>query len=213
MRRSGNRLRITAQLINTQSGAHVWAERYDRDAHDIFALQAEISGRIVAAIASEGYGALHLAERQVASTKPPSELRAYDFVLRGTVNEECWSPDGYLHCKTELQKAVDADPSYARARRDYAWWMLIGWIFRFEKAPAPPSEIKRNAIKSVELDPNDPVAHKTAAFGYFFDKQLGMFRREAQTALDLAPNNANILAELGFLYAARWGSGITVSNS
>ncbi len=72
------------------------------------------------------------------------------------------------------------------ARHVYAYTVLYGWVGHFEDAPVPPAEIIRNAIKSVQLDPSDPRAHRTAAAGYFFNKQLDMFERHATTAVELA---------------------------
>jgi tetratricopeptide (TPR) repeat protein len=102
------------------------------------------------------------------------------------------------------------DPDYARAKRDCAWLLLIGWVWRLEPSPLPAREVKENAIRSVELDPTDPYARRTAAFAYYFDKEFDLFERESRMALDLAPNNADILAQLGFLTAIHgdWDRGV-----
>ena len=107
-------------------------------------------------------------------------------------------------------RTLELDPSYAAARQQYAWLMLMGWIFRLEPAPAPPDEVKQNAIRAVELDPADPLAHRTAAFGYYFDKQIEAFERESAQALNLAPNNPEVLSSLGFLIAVhgQWERGV-----
>src|SRR6185295_16861151 len=114
----------------------------------------------------------------------------------------------------QLQKALELDPGYAAARQQYAWLMLMGWLFRLELTPAPPEEIKENAIRAVELDPSDPLAHRTAAFGYYFDKQMESFERESAEALNLAPNNPEVLSTLGFLIAihGEWERGVKLAT-
>jgi tetratricopeptide (TPR) repeat protein len=79
---------------------------------------------------------------------------------------------------------------------------MYGWIFRLGSEQIPLSEIQSSAIRSVALDPGDAKAHQTAAFAYFFDKKLDLFEKEASVALELAPNDAEILARLGFLFAS-----------
>jgi TolB-like protein len=214
IRRSDKQLRITAQLIDVRNGAHIWAERYDRAFSDVFVVQEEIATRISGAIAGGYAGSLHAARVRDAQEKSPDQLRAYDYVLQHTSFYLTWQPAAYVKAKSLLENAMTLDPGYARAKRDYAWLMLIGWIFRFEKSPIPPREVKENAIRSVEIDPADPYAHRSAAFAYYFDKQFDLYERESRIALELAPNNADILAQLGFLKAVHgdWERGVQLST-
>ena len=200
VRRTKDRVRITAQLIDSKTGGHIWADRYDREVRDIFAVQEEIAARIVGTITGTG-GVVQHTGREMAARKRPDKLLAYDYVLQATFTTSRWSKTGYPKSKALLQKAIELDPRYARARQEQAWGMLIAWIFRLEDTVAPPTEIKMNAIKSVELDPGDALTHRTAAFGYYFDRQSDLFKREVDLAVSLAPNDAEILAELGFLLA------------
>jgi TolB-like protein/class 3 adenylate cyclase/Tfp pilus assembly protein PilF len=210
VRRSGTRVRITAQLIDVRNGAHIWAERYDREFEDIFVVQDEIATRVAGAIAGGWAGSLHAARAKDAQRKSPDQLRAYDLVLQHTAFYVSYTPDAYAKAKLLLERAMALDPDYARAKRDYAWLLLIGWVWRLEPLPLPAREVKENAIRSVELDPTDPYARRTAAFAYYFDKEFDLFERESRMALDLAPNNADILAQLGFLTAIHgdWDRGV-----
>ncbi len=214
VRKSANQVRITAQLIDVQSGAHVWANRYDRNLSDIFVVQDEIATKIAGAIGGGYAGSVQRASRELAQRKPPEQLRAYDYVLRATMTNEAFNAEGYRARKADLQKALELDPNFARARREYAWMMLLGWVLSFEKSAVPPREIRENAIRSVELDPDDPYTHMIAAFGYYFDKQLGQFEREARLALELAPNNPEILARIGFLtsVSGQWEQGVNLDR-
>jgi len=208
VRRSGDQLRITAQLIDVASGAHLWAERYDRKISDIFALQDEITSRIVGSIATGSGGVMVASARRSAARKPPESLEAYELVLRATVP---WpgSQKWYDDTTALLEQAIRIDPGYARARQEYAWHKLLGWIFRFEKNGLPSDQIKENAIKAIQLDPNDALAHRTAAYGFFFEREFDLFEREAQLAFELAPYNADVFKQLGalILFTGQWDRG------
>jgi adenylate cyclase len=212
VRRTAGHLLITAQLIDAQSGAHVWAERYSRPEKDIFAVQQEIADRIAATVGSTTYAAIPLADRQAASQKTEKQLKAYDYVLLASMLEGWWTKDGYPKAKANLEHAITLDPHYARARQEYAYLMLLGWILGWEPTPRPPDELKRNALEALRLDPSDPLAHRTAAFAYFYDHDLAAFDREARTALEMSPNDARMLGELGFLYAVsgQWDRGVAL---
>jgi TolB-like protein len=210
VRRAGGRLRITAQLIDVGTGAHLWSERYDREMSDIFAVQDEITGKVVGAMVGSG-GALQRAERIAAEKKSVEQLEAYDLVLRATA--VTGTPELYETNKAMLERAIALDPRYARARQEYAWLMVRGWAHRLDREREPPQPILENAIRSVELDPTDAFAHRTAAFGFFFDHQLDLFEREAQLAFELAPYSAEIFAQLGMLIAlsGQWERGVVLA--
>lgn len=208
VRKSGDQVRIAAQLIDTATGAHVWAEKYDRPMRDIFAVQDEITGKIVSTIAGGRGGVLEKTSREGGARKPPADLQAYDLLLRANAWE--FHHAGYREAKSQLERAIALDPSYAPVRAQYAWLLLIGWIFRFENQTAPPTELKKNAIKAVALDPSDHRTHRAAAFGYFFGHQLQLFDNEATVATTMAPHDAQVLAEMGFILtvSGQWDRGI-----
>lgn len=210
VRKAGNRVRITAQLISVATGAHVWAERYDHDMTDIFAVQDEITAKVVGAISGMS-GALQRAERRVADSKSPERLEAYDLVLRATAMP-AGSKEAYRAMRQLLERAVALDPSYARAHQEYAWLTLRAWALRQDDALEPFDRLLANAIRPVQLDPTDAFAHRTAAWGYFFDHQLDLFEREAELAFQLAPYTADIFAQLGMLIAftGQWARGLAL---
>ena len=213
VRKSSNRVRITAQLIDVATGAHIWVERYDRELRDIFAVQDEITGKVVGAMAG-GFGSvLQRAGGTAADRKRPDQFEAYDLVLRAKANFY-YSREAYPRAKALLEQAIALDPANAQALQEYAWLHLMGYIFRFETTELPPEVIKRNAIRAVELDPADALAHRTAAFGYFFDHQLDLFEREAKLAFELAPFNAEIFGQLGAIITmtGQWDRGIALVN-
>ncbi|MFN0040052.1 MAG: adenylate/guanylate cyclase domain-containing protein [Burkholderiales bacterium] len=212
VRRAGHQVRITAQLIDGPTGTHIWAEKYDRDMHDIFILQDEITNRIVATITGGSQSVLRSAARASAGMKDSEQLKAYEHVLQAGAFTAFWSLENYRLAKRHLEKAIELAPGFARARHVYAYTLLLGWISHFEESPAPPVEIIRNAVKSVELDPGDYRAQRTAAVGYFFSKRLELFDHHARLALAAGPNDAEMLAELGALYTftGQWDRGVAL---
>jgi tetratricopeptide (TPR) repeat protein len=123
-----------------------------------------------------------------------------------------YNKEWYDNTVALLDRAIQIDPEYARARQEYAWVKLMGWIFRFEKGALPPEEIRQNAIKAIQLDPDDALAHRTAAYGYFFDRRLDLFEQEAQRAFELAPYNADVFAQLGMAisFTGQWDRGVSL---
>jgi adenylate cyclase len=141
VRKSGNRVRITAQLVEAATGNHVWAERYDRDLADIFAVQDEITERVVAAIEPE----LYAAEQIRSQSKPPDSLDAWECVIRavscigqGTRNE-------ITEAEALCRRAIAIAPGYGRAHSLLAWALLrrTTWLGNFR---AVASEISAEMI-------------------------------------------------------------------
>ena len=214
VRRTNDRLRVMAQLIETQTGAHVWADRFDREMADVFLVQDEIVSQIVAKIAGN-FGVIDINEARSATRKNPDEIQAYDLVLRAqAVMRPEWSNETFSAAKELLRQAIALDPLNARARRELAYLAVIGWVLRFDKTPEPPQKITAQAAKAVQLDPADARAHMVAASAYFFNKQLDLFEREAQQAMELAPNDAEILATLACMIAdmGQWQRGVTLAE-
>ena len=212
IQRSDDRLRVTAQLIDTESGTLIWADRFDREMADVFLVQDDIVSQIVGKIAG-GYGVIESTEAKSATRKSPNEIQAYDLVLRAR-NEILleYNSETIRSAKELLRQAIALDPLNARARREMAWLGVIGWVFRFDETPALPHEILEQATEAVQLDPADPRARMVAASAYFFDKQLDLFEHEAQQAMALAPHDAEILAPLGDMIASsgHWQRGVAL---
>ena len=101
-----------------------------------------------------------------------------------------------------LRQAIVLDPTNAQARRELAWFGVMGWVFRLDETPVPQNEIVAQAAKAVQLDPGDARARMVAASAYFFTKRLDLFTREADQALGLAPYDAEIIATLACMISA-----------
>src|SRR6202035_1506482 len=111
VRKVGERVRITAQLIDVTTGSHLWAERYDRDLADVFAVQDEITDAIVAAIEPQVYAA----ENFRAQRKPPESLDAWDMVMRALSHYWRMTRQDNIVAQALLEKAIEIDPNYGQA--------------------------------------------------------------------------------------------------
>ena len=214
IQRTDDRLRATAQLIDAETGTHVWADRYDREMADIFLVQDEIVSQILSKIAGV-YGVIDKNEAKSAARKSPKEIEAYELVLHAhDVMIVEWSRETFRSAKEMLLQAIALDPLNARARRELAWLAAIGWVFRFDEKPVPPQEITAQAIQAVQLDPADARARMVAACVYFWTKQFDQFEHEAQKAMALAPYDAEIMVTLGFLIASsgQWERGVALAK-
>jgi adenylate cyclase len=213
VRRAGDDLRVTAQLIDAETGAHIWADKFDRKMADVFLVQDEIVGQIVAKIAG-GYGVIENTEAKSATRKSPEQVQAYDLVLRAHDVMWEWTHESFRSARELLNQAIAIDPESARARREIAWLAVVGLISRLDETPVPPNEIVAQASKAVLLDPSDGRAHMVAAAAYYFNNQLDLFEHEAQQAMALAPYDAESLATIAYMTATSgdWSRGVALAE-
>jgi TolB-like protein len=202
VRKAANRVRITGQLVDAETGGHLWAERYEGPLDDIFELQDRITANVVAAIAQE----LERAEIQRAKRKPTESLDAYDYFLRGMSRFHALTEPNIDQALERFRKAFALDSDYASAYGMAAWclfWRRInGWTTDYDGETAEGVRLARLAI---DLGKNDAVAltrggHALAHFTRDFDTGVDLLDR----ALVLNPN----LASAWFLggYLRNWRS-------
>jgi TolB-like protein/cytochrome c-type biogenesis protein CcmH/NrfG len=203
VRKAGDLVRITAQLNDVSTGSHIWAERYDRNLADVFAVQDEITEAIVAAIEPQIYAA----ENFRAQRKPPDSLDAWDLVMRALSHYWRVTRQDNVVAQALLEKAISIDPNYGQAlgvlATSYMFTAHMGWA---EMATAAPVA-ERAALAALLSDSEDPWAHHALGMVYMmasrrFDDSLAEF----ETALRLNPNFA--LAQgfygLSLSYNGRW---------
>ncbi|TCU13959.1 adenylate/guanylate cyclase domain-containing protein [Rhizobium sullae] len=194
VRRSGNRVRITAQLIDAASGGHLWAERFDRDLTDIFAVQDDVTQQIVDAMAIN----LTEGDRQRLAPEHTGNVEAYDYFLRG---RELWhrlTKETNIAARDLLQRAIELDPDFASAHAFLALThgldYLNGW------SPSPPNsreQAEELARRAVALDDRDPRAHWALSIVELYSRRHDMAIGEAQRAIILNPNFAEGHVSLG----------------
>jgi adenylate cyclase len=192
VRKAGNRVRITGQLVDATTGAHLWADRFDGALEDIFELQDRVTASVVGAIQPT----IVAAEIERAQRKPTESLQAYDLVLRALPHSRTYSREGYREAVRLLRQAADIDPRYGRAAVYLAWFYWLpwqqGWL---DEAREPVSEITRLARLAVQHSSEDAEVLTIAAFliavaGKDVDDGLAM----VENAISLDPNSA--LAEM-----------------
>ena len=199
VRKLGNRLRITAQLINAVDGFHLWSEGYDRNLDDVFKIQDEVSESIAQALRVN----LTEAERVQLSAVPTRSIEAYDYYSRGRHLFYQYTRGGHRAAIEMYLKALELDPNYALAYAGlavcYAFLIVRGW----DENPIWLDKAEEAALKALGIDQGLPEAH--FALGYVYemkedwDKEEGAMRR----VLLLNPNHAHAHDSLGDVYYHR----------
>jgi TolB-like protein len=202
VRRSGDRVRITAQLNDTATGSHIWAERYDRDLVDVFAVQDEITDAIVTAIEPQ----IYVAENFRSRRKPPNSVDAWDLVMRALSHHWRVTRCDSAAAQGLLEKAIAIDPNYGQAlalsATNHMFGVHLGWADIATVAPIA----ERAALAAIAADSEDAWAHTALGSVYFSTRRLDDSLAEFELALQLNPNFS--LAQgyygLALSYSGRW---------
>ncbi len=205
VRKSGDRVRITAQLNDAATGSHVWAERYDRSLADVFAVQDEITEAIVAAIEPQIYAA----ENFRAARKAPESLDAWDLVMRAFSYFWRVTRQDTVVAQALLEKAIAIDPNYGQAlgvlAATHSFSAHMGW----EELTAAAPVAERAAMAALRADSEDPWAHLALGSVYLYARRFEDSLAEFELALRLNPNFS--LAQgyygLALSYCGRWQEG------
>jgi len=197
VRRSGERLRFTGQLIDAMSGLHIWAERFDGEMSDVFTLHDKFTASVVATIEPR----LQLAEIQRQARKPVENLNAYDLMLRALQRQYEFTDDSNNAALGHLNKALVIDPSYAAAMalaaHCYTERRFVGWM---KDIAAEQAEGLRLATRAVELARDDSDVLWMAAWTYWILAQDALRAREFATrSIELNANCAAALALAGWI--------------
>ncbi len=196
VQREGDRLRITARMVDVQNGAQVWAERYDRDANDLFAIRDEIAASVVANLSSSLTG---IALSPVKRGYTP-DIEAYDFYIRGRAKRIPPTPDNLAAAQDLFDRAIAKDPKFAGGYAGSAFTHIL----RYALSTVSPAESEQHldtalglARKAVELDPAFGPAHGSLAQAYLrkhrYDDALDAIRK----AVEIAPNDSLMRALYG----------------
>jgi adenylate cyclase len=188
VRKGGNRVRITAQLIDAATGNHVWADRYDGDLTDVFALQDEITRKVVAAIEPK----LLEAEGVRSQARSPEDFGAWDMVIHA--NSLFWRlTKGEAEAAiATLRRAVEHYPDYGPAHSMLAFFLLVSGrlAYTLDELEKQVQEAKALATRAASLDDSDPWAHLALGFVAYTMRSTDQAVEEFKRALDLNPNFA-----------------------
>lgn len=199
VRKDGDRLRLTGQLVEARSGRQLWAGRYDRDFTSIFELQDHIAASVLAAVEPN----LRMAEIERARRKPPDSLGAYDLYLRALPSLYAYTEASFREAEGLLRAALEQDDAYSDALAALADCVgrmaLNGWASDRTAAFAESSALARRAVMA---DPENPLSLATAAWSYaMFSNDFDHALELAGYALALHPNSHGVRSYCGWVFA------------
>jgi adenylate cyclase len=183
VRKAGNRVRITAQLIDGATGGHVWAERYDRELTDIFEVQDEITQEIVGALKV----VLRPEERPGATKSQTRNLDAYDLYLRGRRLQHIFSETSMTSAKQLFEQAISIDPTYARAHCGVADCSAFLYQY-YSRDPGLLDEMNDRSSRALELAPDLAEAHASRGLAFYVMRDYGNADTAFARAVELDPN-------------------------
>ncbi len=193
VRKAGGRVRVTAQLIDGANGHHLWAERYDRDLADIFAVQDEITERVASEIAP----AVRLAETQRSARKPPDNLDAWDHYLHGLMHANRFTPGDTEAARREFGLALRLAPDFAAAHAGLAWVELFAGLHSWTAHAEAYQRGLGHARRAVASDEGDALSHSALCFALNFSGDRNAGIDAGKRAVALNPNHPRAWLALG----------------
>jgi len=210
LRQAGSALRVSVRLNEANTGAHLWAETYDRPFHpeDIFALQDDLAPRIVSSVA-DAHGILPHTLSEALRSRPPDQLSPYEAVLRCFGYGYRMTPEEHATVRAGLERAVQQAPGYADA------WGMLSLLYSeefsngFNTGPDPLGRALQAARRAADAAPSSALGYNALARALFFRKEFPAFRTAADRAIELNPMNGPTVANLGGMiaYAGDWERG------
>jgi adenylate cyclase len=196
VRKAGNRVRITVQLIDAETDRHIWAERYDRELADIFAIQDEVTGAIVSILP----GRVEAATRDRAARNPTDNMAAYECVLAAKVLHHRSTREDIVKAQRLIDRAIELDPNYAHA---HAWRACIlgqQWIYGWcDDKEATWNGVREELTIALSLDDNDNDVHRILAALNINQNEFDKAAYHQARALSLNPNDDLIVVQQGEL--------------
>jgi len=196
IRKSGKLIRISAQLIEVASGKHIWAERYDRELSEVFAIQDEVTTKIVDALE------VNLTDRENLNLKRPytTSVEAYDEFLKGRREFSRFSQAGNIASRTFFQKAIQLDPAFADAYAFLAWTYVrgvsFGWYDDPDDSLRSASELARKALS---LEQTKSIVYVVVGLVELYQRNHSVAVEALEKSIELNPNHADSYAMLAFI--------------
>ena len=211
VQRAGDRIRITAQLVEAATGRHVWVERYDRHIDDLFAVMDDVTGSIVGTLGTTYGGRLRKAAGERAAGAGPTSFRAFDHFVQGMEQLNQFTKDSIARGIVHFEQAVALNPRYAKAHSKIAWGHLSDMAFGYS-ADAAVSMIKARAAAdaAVRCDDAEAWSHWAIAGCAFYSGQHDSAVAVMTRAIELNPNDADVLTDMGLFcsYGGRAEDGL-----
>jgi serine/threonine protein kinase/tetratricopeptide (TPR) repeat protein len=192
VRKAGDRLRVTAQLVNVADGYHLWSERFDRQLEDVFAIQDEIAGNIVKALRL----VLSEDEKRALEKSPTVNVQAYEYYLRGRQYFHQWSRTSIQYARRMFERAIEIEPEYALAYTGIADCCAFLYMY-WDGSKSNLDGADAASRRALELDPNLAAAHASRGFALSLSRRYSEARPAFERALQLDPK----LFEAYYLFA------------
>ena len=194
VRKAGDRVRVTVQLIDAETDRHIWAERYDRKMEDIFAIQDEITCAIVGTLP----GRIEAARHDRAKRKPTENMAAYEYVLTGKILHHRSTREDNAEAQRMLDRAIALDPKYAHAHSWKACVLGQTWVYNWcEDRVATWNQVVNEGQIALALDDNDSDVHRVLAAISLAHDDHDKAQYHQERALSLNPNDDLILVQNG----------------
>jgi adenylate cyclase len=193
VRKVQNQVRITAQLIDATTGYHLWAENYDGELKNIFALQDSVTQKIVSALAPK----LSAGEQIVRAHPETTSAEAYDLVLRGINGSMQLQKEANASSRQMFEKAIELDQNYAKAYAELSWSYFNAWVYQWTQDAGALITAINFAKKAVSLDGSLADAHRVLGWTLLWNKQQDLGIEELEKALSLAPNSSTAYGQIG----------------
>jgi adenylate cyclase len=182
VRKAGNKLRVTAQLVNVADGYHLWSERYDRQLEDVFAIQDEIADNIVQALRV----ILGEDEKHAIEKAPTENVQAYEFYLRGRQFFHQFRGTTLQYARRMFDRAIEIDPRFARAHAGIADCCSLLYMY-WDSSKANLESADASSRRALELDPESGEAHTSRGLALTLRRRYQEARKEFEAALRLNP--------------------------
>jgi TolB-like protein/tetratricopeptide (TPR) repeat protein len=193
VRRMGERIRITAQLIDTETGSHIWGEKFDRDLAGVFSVQDQVVQTIVSTLV----GRVQASDIERARRKPPTSLAAYEYILKA--NALPWDdPNGAAEATRLIEKAIEIDPGYGFAHALLAFQCFGTWYDDPSDSDVALQEAYVLAKRAGELDANESICFSALANVCLRRRSFDQALQYARRAIELNPNNQWNRADMGY---------------
>ncbi len=208
VRRAGNRVRVSVQLINANNDEHIWAEDYDRDLTDVFAIQTDLAQKIASALQAK----LSPNEKEQLDRQPTKDPNAYLLFIQAHdyANRPEHFRDDSLKAEELFEQAIKLDPKFASAFAGLS--MVESWMYHsFEPTPARREKARLNANESLRLQPNLPEGHLALGFSYYYgDRDYERALAEFEIAKRDLPNEAQAYMAIGAIKRrqGKWAESI-----
>ena len=213
VRKSGDRLRVSAQVVDATSGNQIWSQTFNRSLadSDVFEVQDDIREQIVSTV-SDFHGVIAAAGLREVQDRPIEELDPWECIWAASIYDKFVNAENHLRARDALERAVELEPRLALA------WAFLSWIYSdehvwgFNPKPEPMTRALEAARRGVQLDPASHITHWLLSRVHFFDGDLDGFFAEAEKSLQLNSTEGTTLGLIGFYMAlgGRWDEGVAL---